>query len=107
MKRGASQSSTLMMDLTLVTFSSPGAIIVIFNIINIIVIFIILTIVMIIVIFIIFILLRECNVSVNDTVDSLYNNFMYPEGVKAMGEAVQVDPHNNDFDCNDQNNHHD
>merc|ERR1711971_856473 len=22
----------------------------------------------------------ECNVSVNDTVDSLYNNFMYPEG---------------------------
>ena len=33
---------------------------------------------------------RECNVSVNDTVDSLYNNFMYPEGVKAMGEAVQV-----------------
>ena len=22
--------------------------------------------------------------------DSLYNNFMYPEGVKAMGEAVQM-----------------
>ena len=43
----------------------------------------------------------------NDTVDSLYNNFMYPEGVKAMGEAVQVhDDHryNNDFDRNDQNN---
>jgi len=35
-------------------------------------------------------LTRECNVSVNDTVDSLYNNFMYPEGVKAMGEAVQM-----------------
>ena len=49
-------------------------------------------------------LLRECNVSVNDTVDSLYNNFMYPEGVKAMGEAVQVHDdhlHNNDFNCND------
>ena len=40
-----------------------------------------------------FIIFRECNVSVNDTVDSLYNNFMYPEGVKAMGEAVQVDNH--------------
>ena len=35
-------------------------------------------------------LTRECNVSVNDTVDSIYNNFMYPEGVKAMGEAVQM-----------------
>jgi len=35
-------------------------------------------------------LTRQCNVSVNDTVDSLYNNFMYPEGVKAMGEAVQM-----------------
>ena len=35
-------------------------------------------------------LTRECNVSINDTVDSLYNNFMYPEGVKAMGEAVQM-----------------
>ena len=35
-------------------------------------------------------LTRQTPVSVNDTVDSLYNNFMYPEGVKAMGEAVQV-----------------
>jgi len=35
-------------------------------------------------------LTRNCNVSINDTVDSLYNNFMYPEGVKAMGEAVQM-----------------
>ena len=35
-------------------------------------------------------LTRQCNVSINDTVDSLYNNFMYPEGVKAMGEAVQM-----------------
>jgi len=35
-------------------------------------------------------LTRECNVSINDNVDSIYNNFMYPEGVKAMGEAVQM-----------------
>ena len=28
--------------------------------------------------------------SVNDTVDTIYNNFMFPEGVKAMGEAVQM-----------------
>jgi len=35
-------------------------------------------------------LTRQCNVSINDTVDTLYNNFMYPEGVKAMGEAVQM-----------------
>ena len=35
-------------------------------------------------------LTRECDVSINDTVDTLYNNFMYPEGVKAMGEAVQM-----------------
>jgi len=35
-------------------------------------------------------LTRQCSVSVNDTVDTLYNNFMYPEGVKAMGEAVQM-----------------
>lgn len=26
----------------------------------------------------------------NDTVDSLYNNFLYPEGIKAMGEAVDL-----------------
>ena len=35
-------------------------------------------------------LTRQCDVSVNDTVDSLYNNFMYPEGVRSMGEAVQM-----------------
>ena len=35
-------------------------------------------------------LTRECDVSINDTVDTVYNNFMYPEGVKAMGEAVQM-----------------
>ena len=35
-------------------------------------------------------LTRECNISINDTVDTVYNNFMYPEGVKAMGEAVQM-----------------
>lgn len=26
----------------------------------------------------------------NDTVDSIYNRFLYPEGVKAMGEAVRL-----------------
>lgn len=26
----------------------------------------------------------------NDTLDSLYNNFMYPEGIKAMAEAVDL-----------------
>ena len=27
---------------------------------------------------------REVDVDPNDTVDSLYNRFMYPEGIKAM-----------------------
>eukprot|EP00088_Acartia_fossae_P053331 TRINITY_DN6060_c0_g1_i13.p1 TRINITY_DN6060_c0_g1~~TRINITY_DN6060_c0_g1_i13.p1 ORF type:complete len:901 (-),score=295.69 TRINITY_DN6060_c0_g1_i13:194-2896(-) len=35
-------------------------------------------------------LTRECDVSINDTVDSLYNGFMYPEGIKAMAEAVRM-----------------
>ena len=26
---------------------------------------------------------RECDVDPNDTVDTLYNRFMYPEGIKA------------------------
>lgn len=29
-------------------------------------------------------LIRECEVLPNDTLDSLYNRFLYPEGVKAM-----------------------
>jgi len=33
---------------------------------------------------------RECHVDPNDTVDSLYNRFMYPEGIKAMAEAVRL-----------------
>ncbi|XP_003972661.1 mitochondrial 10-formyltetrahydrofolate dehydrogenase [Takifugu rubripes] len=33
---------------------------------------------------------RECAVESNDTVDSLYNRFLYPEGIKAMVEAVQL-----------------
>ena len=33
---------------------------------------------------------RECDVSINDTLDSLYNGFMYPEGIKAMAEAVKM-----------------
>ncbi|XP_032670067.1 cytosolic 10-formyltetrahydrofolate dehydrogenase isoform X2 [Odontomachus brunneus] len=33
---------------------------------------------------------KSCKVKPNDTVDSLYNNFLYPEGIAAMGEAVDL-----------------
>nr|XP_020660065.1 mitochondrial 10-formyltetrahydrofolate dehydrogenase [Pogona vitticeps] len=33
---------------------------------------------------------RECDVQPNDTVDDLYNRFLFPEGIKAMVEAVQL-----------------
>uniref|UniRef100_A0A336KCV9 10-formyltetrahydrofolate dehydrogenase n=1 Tax=Culicoides sonorensis TaxID=179676 RepID=A0A336KCV9_CULSO len=33
---------------------------------------------------------RECKVELSDTLDSLYKRFLYPEGVKAMGEAVKM-----------------
>lgn len=33
---------------------------------------------------------RSCKVEPHDTVDTLYNNFLYPEGIKAMGEAVDL-----------------
>uniref|UniRef100_A0A8C8F6L1 10-formyltetrahydrofolate dehydrogenase n=1 Tax=Oncorhynchus tshawytscha TaxID=74940 RepID=A0A8C8F6L1_ONCTS len=33
---------------------------------------------------------RECPVEPNDTVDSLYNRFLFPEGIKAMVESVQL-----------------
>ncbi|XP_073476384.1 mitochondrial 10-formyltetrahydrofolate dehydrogenase [Aquarana catesbeiana] len=33
---------------------------------------------------------RVCDVESNDTVDSLYNRFLFPEGIKAMVEAVQL-----------------
>uniref|UniRef100_A0ABD2X800 10-formyltetrahydrofolate dehydrogenase n=2 Tax=Trichogramma kaykai TaxID=54128 RepID=A0ABD2X800_9HYME len=33
---------------------------------------------------------RKCSVQPNDTLDSLYNRFMYPEGVRAMAEAVNL-----------------
>ncbi|KAG5830825.1 hypothetical protein ANANG_G00314680 [Anguilla anguilla] len=33
---------------------------------------------------------RDCPVEPNDTVDSLYNRFLFPEGIKAMVEAVQL-----------------
>nr|XP_056703525.1 mitochondrial 10-formyltetrahydrofolate dehydrogenase [Euleptes europaea] len=33
---------------------------------------------------------RECDVGPNDTVDDLYNRFLFPEGIKAMVEAVQL-----------------
>ena len=31
---------------------------------------------------------RECDIGTNDTVDSIYKRFMYPEGISAMAEAV-------------------
>jgi len=33
---------------------------------------------------------RECRVREDDTLDSLYNDFMYPEGISAVAEAVQM-----------------
>ncbi|KAM9673302.1 mitochondrial 10-formyltetrahydrofolate dehydrogenase [Trichechus inunguis] len=33
---------------------------------------------------------RSCDVEPNDTVDTLYNRFLFPEGIKAMVEAVQL-----------------
>lgn len=36
---------------------------------------------------------RECKVELTDTLDSLYKRFLYPEGVKAMGEAVKLIVH--------------
>ncbi|TRZ12377.1 hypothetical protein HGM15179_014751 [Zosterops borbonicus] len=33
---------------------------------------------------------RECEVGQNDTVDDLYNRFLFPEGIKAMVEAVHL-----------------
>uniref|UniRef100_A0A4W3HQW4 10-formyltetrahydrofolate dehydrogenase n=1 Tax=Callorhinchus milii TaxID=7868 RepID=A0A4W3HQW4_CALMI len=33
---------------------------------------------------------RECDIDPNDTVDTLYNRFLFPEGIQAMVEAVQL-----------------
>ncbi|XP_078001442.1 mitochondrial 10-formyltetrahydrofolate dehydrogenase-like isoform X2 [Glandiceps talaboti] len=33
---------------------------------------------------------KEVDIDPNDTVDTLYNRFLYPEGIKAMGEAVDL-----------------
>lgn len=33
---------------------------------------------------------RICDTHSNDSVDTLYNRFMYPEGIKAMAEAVRM-----------------
>ncbi|XP_052781416.1 cytosolic 10-formyltetrahydrofolate dehydrogenase-like [Mya arenaria] len=33
---------------------------------------------------------KKTYVAPNDTVDTIYNRFLYPEGVKAMGEAVRL-----------------
>lgn len=35
-------------------------------------------------------LVKECAVDPNETVDTLYNRFMYPEGVKGLAEAVKL-----------------
>lgn len=35
-------------------------------------------------------LTRQCNVESTDTLDTLYKRFLYPEGVKAMREAVDM-----------------
>ncbi|KAK2165320.1 hypothetical protein LSH36_52g08014 [Paralvinella palmiformis] len=36
------------------------------------------------------ILQKTCTVLPDDTVDSIYNRFLYPQGILAMGEAVQL-----------------
>ncbi|XP_003403088.1 cytosolic 10-formyltetrahydrofolate dehydrogenase isoform X2 [Bombus terrestris] len=33
---------------------------------------------------------RSCKIKPNDTLDSLYKNYLYPEGIKAMAEAVDL-----------------
>jgi len=33
---------------------------------------------------------KETTIDLNDTVDTFYNRFLYPEGVKSMGEAVRL-----------------
>ncbi|XP_019955399.2 mitochondrial 10-formyltetrahydrofolate dehydrogenase [Paralichthys olivaceus] len=33
---------------------------------------------------------KECAVEPNDTVDTLYNRFLYPDGIKAMVDSVQL-----------------
>lgn len=32
---------------------------------------------------------RECDVDPNDTVDTLYNRFLFPEGIKAMVRGLK------------------
>lgn len=34
--------------------------------------------------------MREVDVDINDTVDSLYQRFLMPQGIKAMGDAVKL-----------------
>ena len=33
---------------------------------------------------------KKCPVDPDDTVDSLYNNFMYPQGIKSMVSAFSL-----------------
>lgn len=35
-------------------------------------------------------LTKQCNVEPTDTLDTLYKRFLYPEGIEAMGEAVDM-----------------
>lgn len=37
---------------------------------------------------------RECAVEPNDTVDTLYNRFLFPEGIKAMVSSPPAVSHN-------------
>ena len=32
---------------------------------------------------------QSCDVDINDTVDTLYNRFLYPEGIRAMVECYK------------------
>lgn len=34
---------------------------------------------------------KECSVDPNDTVDSIYNRFLYPQGIKAMASSTLYD----------------
>ena len=35
-------------------------------------------------------LTREVKIAANETVDTLYNRFLYPEGIRGMAEAVEM-----------------
>ena len=33
---------------------------------------------------------KQCDVHINDTVDTLYSRFLYPEGIRAVVSGVQL-----------------